>query len=129
MLSSFISAVQTSTDIIANTRQHQAEHAASLPIQIRHRSIKHQQAGCEFCWLQIMAAVRCKQSKMRFFWGALFGKTWREDDLFHPEALVQGRANQMLQQYKSSSQVGVKPDQLLASRVCMQPHALLLQKS
>ncbi|KAL0029095.1 hypothetical protein WJX77_006448 [Trebouxia sp. C0004] len=54
----------------------------------------------------IMAAVRCKQSKMRFFWGALFGKTWREEDLFHPEALVQGRANQMLQQYKSSSHAG-----------------------
>ena len=56
-----------------------------------------------------MAAVRCKQSKMRFFWGALFGKTWREEDLFHPEALVQGRANHMLQQYKSSSQVGATP--------------------
>ncbi len=54
-----------------------------------------------------MAAVRCKQSKVRFFFGALVGKKWREEDLFHPEALVQGRANQMLQQYKSASQVSV----------------------
>ena len=58
-----------------------------------------------------MAAVRCKQSKVRFFWGALFGKTWREEDLFHPEALVQGRANHMLQQYKSSSQVGAEEEE------------------
>ncbi len=58
-----------------------------------------------------MAAVRCKQSKVRFFWGALFGKTWREEDLFHPEALVQGRANHLLQQYKSSSQVGAEEEE------------------
>ena len=55
--------------------------------------------------MQIMAAVRCKQSKVRFFFGALFGKTWREEDLFYPEELVQGRANQMLRQYESASQV------------------------
>lgn len=54
----------------------------------------------------IMAAVRCKQSKVRFFFGALFGKTWREEDLFYPEELVQGRANQMLRQYESASQTG-----------------------
>ena len=80
-----------------------------------------------------MAAVRCKQSKVRFFWGAFFGKTWREEDLFHPEALVQGRANHMLQQYKSSSQVGAEEegfykflpcqhdDEHLACHVCTQP--------
>ena len=55
--------------------------------------------------VQIMAAVRCKQSKVHFFIGALLGKKWREDDLFHPEALVEGRARQMLQQY-NASQVG-----------------------
>ena len=38
MLSSTLSAVQTSTDIIANTRQHQAEQAASLPVQITDTS-------------------------------------------------------------------------------------------
>ena len=52
-----------------------------------------------------MAAVRCKQSKVHFFIGALLGKKWREGDLFHPEALVEGRASQMLQQY-NASQVG-----------------------
>lgn len=52
-----------------------------------------------------MAAVRCKQSKLRFFFGALYGKKWREDELFHPQALVQDRADQLLQRYKTSSQV------------------------
>ena len=53
-----------------------------------------------------MAAVRCKQSKIRFFWGALRGKKWREEELFQPEASVQGQANQMLQQFTSGPQVG-----------------------
>lgn len=57
--------------------------------------------------LQIMAAVRCKQSKLRFFFGALYGKKWREDELFHPQALVQDRADQLLQRYKTSSQVRI----------------------
>ena len=48
-----------------------------------------------------MAAVRCKQSKLRFFFGALLGKEWREKDLFLPEASVKHKANQMLQQYKA----------------------------
>lgn len=55
-----------------------------------------------------MAAVRCKQSKLRFFIGALLGKEWREQDLFHPEDTVKHKANRMLQQYKAEqSQVGV----------------------
>lgn len=56
----------------------------------------------------IMAAVRCKQSKVHFFIGALLGKKWREDDLFHPEALVEGRARQMLQQYNASQAGNVR---------------------
>ena len=48
-----------------------------------------------------MAAVRCKQSKLRFFLGALLGKEWREEDLFLPENAVQHKANKMLQQYKA----------------------------
>lgn len=52
-----------------------------------------------------MAAVRCKQSKLRFFFGALYGKKWREDELFYPQALVQDRADQLLQRYNTSSQV------------------------
>ncbi|KAL3156144.1 hypothetical protein ABBQ32_012435 [Trebouxia sp. C0010 RCD-2024] len=54
----------------------------------------------------ITAAVRCKQSKLRFFFGALYGKKWREDELFHPQALVQDRADELLQRYNTSSQGG-----------------------
>ena len=53
-----------------------------------------------------MAAVRCKQSKLSFFFGALYGKKWREDELFYPQALVQDRADRLLQRYNTSSQVG-----------------------
>ena len=52
-----------------------------------------------------MAAVRCKQSKLRFFFGALYGKKWREDELFYPPAQVQDQADCLLQRYKASSQV------------------------
>ena len=52
-----------------------------------------------------MAAVRCKQSKLRFFFGALYGKKWREDELFHSPGLVQNQADCLLQRYKASSQV------------------------
>ena len=58
--------------------------------------------------MQIVAAVRCKQSKLRFFFGALYGKKWREDELFHPQALVQDHASQLLQQYNASQQVSPK---------------------
>ncbi len=59
MLSEILSAVQTSTDIIANTRQHQAEHAASLHVRIRDRPIRHQQTGYKL-FLLIADSLDCK---------------------------------------------------------------------
>ena len=60
---SCISAVQTSTDIIANLRQHQAEHAASLPVQIRHRpsKIQHQIKSLQFNSIKSIKSVRSNQ--------------------------------------------------------------------
>ncbi|KAK9847646.1 hypothetical protein WJX84_000251 [Apatococcus fuscideae] len=47
----------------------------------------------------IMAACRCKRSKMHFLLTMLFGKRWRENDLFVPEEQVAPEARGVLQAY------------------------------
>ena len=55
--------------------------------------------------VQIMAACRCKRSKVRFLLTSLFGKRWRENELFVDEEEVTAEASGVLHDYMAARSV------------------------
>lgn len=70
------------------------------------------------CWLQIMAACRCKRSKMHFLLTTIFGKRWREHELFVPEEQVAPEAQDVLREYLAARSVSFSCPSLLPQSTC-----------
>ena len=57
--------------------------------------------------VQIMAACRCKRSKVHFLLTTFCGKRWREDELFVQEEEVAPEAAALLKEYMDARDVSL----------------------